>query len=589
MTVIDVPTLDLAPTVPSRIVYGTVLIPTEDRGPKGEWIEATIPGEIKLPGEHTTITGRSRRVHVNPDGSFQMRLPTIAAGIEPEDWALSMRLSWRRFAFPMRVPVGDEPIWIEDCLFPELVPGEDPSRYFLAGAQVRSVTMVGTDEPARAWADVIGGVLSLDYEFPRGAQGLPGVNAIENDEAVAGYISTPGESETKAALEARYANREHTATASRTAVEYWVSPTGNDADSGSQSAPLRTITKAMSLVPDMIRADHIYTITLAPGEWDEIIAPEHIIVYGQLIVQGSTSDPSAHRVTAVRAESVIGHSTFRNLEADSPFGATFRFYRCAPMVEVENVRGWLPEGSDHREGIIGLLADHGSQVIVRDSEFTNRRYGIRSNYLSRVFSRNNSGTGNLFGLGARWGGIMSTSGTQPQGNTDLTNSSGGILAFEHGAKLGLPDEPGLLSTMGHGDSSPVIKRYQLNSANSGINGDIRDGATIRARFRAPNDGYAFFRVTYGGQTTSSNAQSVERNFYGLIRRTEFSVASETTVSSYLFSTDSQSLTLTHAGADGIMDLRVMPLVAISGRWAIDIEMAFHRAVSAPALESVSLV
>ena len=200
MTVIDVPALDLAPTVPSRIVYGTVLIPTEDRGPQGAWIEVAIPGEIKLPGEHTTITGRSARFPVHPDGSFEIRLPTIAAGIEPDDWALSIRLSWRKFEFPMRVPVGTDRIWIEDCIFPELVPGEDPAKYFLAGVQIRSVKTVGPDQPAKVRSDVTGGVLSMDWEIPRGAQGLPGATAIEGDEAVAAYISTTGTSATRDAL-----------------------------------------------------------------------------------------------------------------------------------------------------------------------------------------------------------------------------------------------------------------------------------------------------------------------------------------------------------------------------------------------------
>lgn len=383
---------------------------------------------------------------------------------------------------------------------------------------------------------------------------------------------------------------EHTPTASRTTVTYWVTINGDDADDGSQARPFRTIAKAVSMVPDLVRADHVYTITLGVGEWDEGVYLDHRVVYGQVIIEGSTEDRDLHKVDVVRCDSVLGYLTVRNLTTTRKraTGASFRFYRCTPMVLVENVRSESDSDVEKGvEGVIGLLADQGSNVLARDSDFGGKRYGIRSNYLSRVFSRNNTGSGNTFGLGARWGGIMSTSGTQPTGDTDLTNSSGGILAFEHGGKIGLPDEAGLVSTMGHGDSSPVIKRYHLHSGNTGINGNITNGQIIRARIRAPNDGPAFFRVAYGGQTNSNSAQGIERTFYGVIRRGSFSPASETTVFNHAFG--DYTLELVHAGSNGVLDLRVGPLAALSGRWAIDVEMAFHRNVAAPVLESVTLV
>lgn len=253
MTVIDVPALDLAPTVPSRIVYGTVLIPTEDRGPQGAWIEVAIPGEIKLPGEHTTITGRSARFPVRPDGSFEIRLPTVAAGIEPEDWALSMRLSWRPQPFPMRVPVGTEPIWIEDCLFPELVPGEDPSRYFLAGVQIRSVTTGPSGSPAAVAGNIKAGTLSLDFTLPRGMRGEKGERGPEGpyggtavtDPQVASYVND-GSSAAGSALRAMFARRSGTAT-------FWVHPSGSDTEGdGTEANPYGTINHVISNAENLI-------------------------------------------------------------------------------------------------------------------------------------------------------------------------------------------------------------------------------------------------------------------------------------------------------------------------------------------------
>lgn len=56
---------------------------------------------------------------------------------------------------------------------------------------------VGGDDHLRV---ILSNGTVLDAGNVRGAQGLPGVNAVDNDTAVAGYISTPGNSATKTAL-----------------------------------------------------------------------------------------------------------------------------------------------------------------------------------------------------------------------------------------------------------------------------------------------------------------------------------------------------------------------------------------------------
>lgn len=377
---------------------------------------------------------------------------------------------------------------------------------------------------------------------------------------------------------------------SPSSTTFWVSQAGDDNANGSEAAPFRTVSKALTMIPDLVRAGHVYTITIGAGTWDEIVALEHRIVYGQVIIQGASTDRELHKVRAVRCDTVMGHLTIQNLTTTvkTALGASFRFYRCTPMVEALNVKSESDASVEKGvEGVIGLLADYGSQVIVRDSEFGGKRYGMRSNYLSRIFSRNNTGTNNTFGLGARWGGIMTTSGTQPGGDTALSTDSGGILSHDKGAKLGTPSEIGLVSALGHGDDSPLIKRYQLNSSNTGINTNLSASQVVRARFRAPNDGYVFFRVGYGGQSSVSAAQGIERNFYGYVGRTGFLTLGTTTVSNNNFA--SRTLELVHTGTDGVIDLRISPLAALAGRWAIDIEMSFHRNVPAPRIESVALL
>lgn len=373
-------------------------------------------------------------------------------------------------------------------------------------------------------------------------------------------------------------------------TSFWVSMTGDDNADGSEAAPFRTIAKSLSMIPDLVRAGHVYTITIGAGTWDEIVALEYRVVYGQVIIQGASTARELHKVRAVRCDTVVGHLTIQNLTTTlkTVSGASFRFYRCAPMVEVLNVKSESDASVEKGvEGVIGLLADYGSQVIVRDSDFGGKRYGMRSNYLSRIFSRNNTGTNNTFGLGARWGGIMTTSGTQPGGDTALTTDSGGVLSQEAGGKVGIPTELGLLTAVGHGDDAPIRKTYMVTSKVANINADITAGQTIRVRFRAPQDGYAFFRVAYGAQTSSTSAQSIEKHFMGVIRRDAFNPASSTLISNH--NMNDITTTMVHAGADGVIDLLIDPIAAIAGRWAIDIEVSMHRALAAPVLESVTLL
>lgn len=63
---------------------------------------------------------------------------------------------------------------------------------------------------------------------------------------------------------------------------------------------------------------------------------------------------------------------------------------------------------------------------------SNRRE-IRSNWLSRVFSRDNTGINNDFGVAARWGGIVQTYGTQPTGADNYSVDSGGIAVSHPGS------------------------------------------------------------------------------------------------------------------------------------------------------------
>lgn len=385
---------------------------------------------------------------------------------------------------------------------------------------------------------------------------------------------------------------ETTATASSTTTDYWVSPTGDDKDTGSEATPFRTLARAVAAIPDLVRSDHHYKIHLAAGDWgDETFQLEHRLVYGQLTVTGTTGDREQHRVHRVRVNSIFGRVRFENItatRAGTLAGPSWWIESAMPWIEVYNCKALAVDPSIREiSGVIGLLADYGSVVHAEASDFNGRRYGLRANYSSRIYSKNNTGEGNVFGVGARWGGIMNTYGTQPGADTTFTTDSGGIISRAMGAKLGLDSQFGLVQEDSQGDRPPTRRRYLIRSIVTGINSDIGPDQAFRVRIRAKSYGYATIRVNYGGQVNTSAGQGIEKVFGILLRSSTSTSEQEATVLDH--SMGSQNVRLQHTGANGEIDLIVQPQAALAGRWGIDLDMSLMTQQEAPEVISVDLV
>lgn len=420
----------------------------------------------------------------------------------------------------------------------------------------------------------------------QGPPGLPAAGAIPEDTAVAAFLESE-DSQTGTLSRLLFPDRVHTPTASATSVEYWVAKDGDDGNEGSADYPLATLGAAVSRLPNVIRADHQYTIILAPGEWNEQLSLGHLTVQGTLTIKGSSGDRDRHKIYRLRGDTVIGHLRIEHITTTvkNASGPSFWFERC-PYVEVENcVVESDPAIEKTPSGVIGLLADYGSNVFVTGSHFTGKRYGMRANYLSRIFSRDNTGENNTFGLGARWGGILSTHGTQPEGDTMLTNSSGGIITHEHGAKLGVKDGYGLIEEASHGDRAPVSRKYAIRSVVTGIS-EIPANHRLRIRVKARSYGYCMIDAKYGGQVNSSAGQGIQRQFGFVFRSSLMSSQSATTVFSH--SMADTDMTLEHTGAEGEVDLIITPQTALSGRWGIDLGLSLMTQQEAPEVTSVTL-
>lgn len=131
-------------------------------------------------------------------------------------------MPWQYFA-TLKGPRGDEvknPRIVNDDLLVDEVNrvGSSP---VTTTRNLGNVRGAGFSNPRLQGNDLLvdrtfdGVTTTLNVGNVRGAQGLPGTNATPADAAVAGYVSTAGSSETKTALDVRYASRRVVDTASK--------------------------------------------------------------------------------------------------------------------------------------------------------------------------------------------------------------------------------------------------------------------------------------------------------------------------------------------------------------------------------------
>ena len=406
------------------------------------------------------------------------------------------------------------------------------------------------------------------------------------------------------AVLAHLSTPENSPTASTNAVEYWVSPTGDDGADGSNATPFLTIARAVATIPDVIRAGHTHTITLMAGDWNERLDLKNRVVLGTLIVQGATVDRYAHTIRDAFMDNVQGHLIIRNIHSSKTVpGVHFRFNASGPRMELDNVSGSGEVTSEpHSSGNQGVLADFGSSVHVTNSKFDYKDYGVRANYGSRLLSHNNTGTGNTIGAGARFGGHLEIDGTMIHGYAATTSSSsGGTIAHGSGGYVGVQkysqfldkyDTPGLvgqLSTQGSGDITPVkkwvsrdIRTRQGSMGNGG--GTIPDGSKLRIYFQMTTDTTC---ATVIEVTAVWIPIGLSGNKYvkTILVPTIYPYAASATPTLLAYSgsgANSSTVTLGHSGANGIFYLDFTPAGGSSnGAYGLDIQMSNMRHLDAP--------
>jgi len=214
----------------------------------------------------------------------------------------------------------------------------------------------------------------------------------------------------------------------------YVSTAGDDAASGGATTPLRTLAKAVSLIPEVIRANHFVNIKLLDGEWAEDLKLPAVLVLGRLVISGNKGNRSAVKVRSVSGHSILGRVEIYGVTTTrkDASGPSFHFTRSGPDIYIDSCHAEGDPSENEATGVIGYLADYGTTMHVRSSSATNKRYAFRSNYNSRMYVVDGDGSGCTFAIGARWGGIIGTYGTRPQAVNSLSSDSAGIVTAVDG-------------------------------------------------------------------------------------------------------------------------------------------------------------
>ena len=372
-------------------------------------------------------------------------------------------------------------------------------------------------------------------------------------------------------------------------IEYHVSLTGNDNNSGTSSNPFRTIAKAVSMIPDTIGEDTKFSIVIGNGSWNENIEVGNVTVNGQLEIKGNTSSAGNHSVDLCVFNNITGHLSVSNIMTRSQTTVGFRFNRCTYAIVTNVIAHGEPDSDVTKEAYLGLLADYGSNVLVINSQFNYKRHAIRSNYLSRIFSQNNSGTGNSFGISARWGGIISTYGDQPRARVYTYNQStdsGGLIIDGSGVAMGLPR--GDLYLVGRTTDALYgryyKKQYFINSVNA-QNVAVTAGQQIKLRFKGVAIGPHRLNIKYSGsRPPGASSQHIECVWTGTLSASNFRTPEMTSI--YRHDFHHERVEVVHAGSGLEFDVIISPISADSGQWAVEVETQIMRNENAPNLIDV---
>lgn len=202
-------------------------------------------------------------------------------------------------------------------------------------------------------------------------------------------------------------------------ITYYVSPTGSDTNDGLTSGTaFKTIQYAIDKLPQII--NHTVNINVAQGTYNEDVEIDGFVGEGGLNIIGGSSVSELYNVLGIVVKSSSLDMNIKGFNSIKAVGNSFsisNITRC-------NLSYCKASIADN---VYACVACYYAIATISDCQFDNKGIAIRSSNCSTVYSSNNIGTGNTYGLQASSGGTICKNGTQPSGTTAEATSGGGVI------------------------------------------------------------------------------------------------------------------------------------------------------------------
>lgn len=194
-------------------------------------------------------------------------------------------------------------------------------------------------------------------------------------------------------------------------INYYVSTTGDDNNDGSQATPFRTLQKAFDMLPRILMLNAF--INVLDGEY-EVLSCYAMTGNGALTLQSASGNRDNVKINGLNIThcsnfiNVLG-VTINRKNADNISVSS------SSKVKFENV---ILDGDISHAG---LFSEY-SNVYITQSVINNQAVAIKSFVCNNILAQTISGTGNITGLEALYGGVIAKDNITELSATTLENA-----------------------------------------------------------------------------------------------------------------------------------------------------------------------
>jgi hypothetical protein len=239
-------------------------------------------------------------------------------------------------------------------------------------------------------------------------------------------------------------------------ITYYVRTDGNDANTGlanTAAGAFETIGKAISMIPRVV--NHPVIVNVAAGTYAEKVTIAGFSGSNNITLQGATTATATHMINGLDAYYNAIHvnvTGFTGTRTDAaPFNAVATqeifFYRCLVTASSASY---------------AFNADEGAMMYVGQCVISNRGVAIYAQVEGRIFTSDLSGTNNIVGYRAYFGGKITITGTQVSSTNGNESQYGGQIM------TGV----GVINPWGDNTTSQRSSLLQYATADQAISGNV---------------------------------------------------------------------------------------------------------------------